>query len=238
MKNWFGLWVDEPFVLFGTTHFIMLALFLLGTFSLCMYVKLGRPHPRFNGWIRWSLFSMLVLSELSYQTWAVVNGVWSMADHIPLHLCGIASLIGMITLLTYQPRLIQLIYFIGILPAILALITPDVPFDYHHFRFWKFFIHHMAIAWTSLFLILSTTVRITWRSMIESFVYLLIYAGVVGFVNQQLGSNYLYLQHPPLSNTLLNYLGSGYLYVLNLILLAFFSFVLMWVIYRAITFHK
>ncbi len=37
----------------------------------------------------------------------------------------------------------------------MALITPELPYDYPHFRYWKFFIHHIVISWSSIFLVVT-----------------------------------------------------------------------------------
>ncbi|QGS67861.1 hypothetical protein CV093_01195 [Oceanobacillus sp. 143] len=88
--------------------------------------------------IRWSLFSVLVLSEVSYQIWTATNGIWSLSEYIPLHLCGIASIIGAIALASLNQRLIVISFFIGFIPAFLAIITPELPYDFPQFRFLQF----------------------------------------------------------------------------------------------------
>ncbi|WP_163527504.1 TIGR02206 family membrane protein [Halobacillus ihumii] len=232
MQKWFGPWINQPFQLFGTSHLIMLIVFLLGMIVLYLFSANIRKGTRTHQVIRWGLFSLLISCEISYQIWTVTNDVFSPAEHLPLHLCGVASLIAMIGLLTYQKKLIQINYFIGIIPAMLALITPDIPHGYEHFRFWKFFLHHMAIPWASFFLILTSSVSINRRVMFETYSYLILYAVIISCMNQLIDSNYLYLSGPPAANTPLNYLGEGLWYYLNLSLLALAVFSFMLWIYR------
>ncbi|MFD2922849.1 TIGR02206 family membrane protein [Halobacillus naozhouensis] len=232
MQKWFGPWINQPFQLFGTAHLIMLIVFSAGMAALYLFSANLRKGTRSHHVVRWGLFFLLITSEISYQVWTLSNGLFSPAEHLPLHLCGIASLIAMAGLLTYQKKLIQINYFIGIIPALLALITPDIPHGYEHYRFWKFFLHHMAIPWASFFLLVTSSVSINWRVMSKTYSYLILYAMFIGGMNHLIGSNYLYLSGPPAANTPLNYLGEGLQYYLNLSLLALAVFSLMLGIYR------
>ncbi|UOR11172.1 YwaF family protein [Halobacillus amylolyticus] len=232
MKQWFGPWIDQPFHAFGTAHLIMLVIFSIGMIGLWLSSSRIKKGTRIHDWIRWVLFFLLVTCEVSYQVWTVANEVFSPAEHLPLHLCGVASLIAMIGLLTYNKKLIQINFFIGIAPALLALITPDIPHGYEHFRFWKFFLHHMAITWASLFLIVTTHVSINRRVLFETYSYLVLYSILIGFVNKLIGSNYLYLSGPPAAATPLDYLGEGGWYYVHLSLLALLVFLLMLGVYR------
>ncbi|MFZ0476239.1 MAG: TIGR02206 family membrane protein [Halobacillus sp.] len=232
MKDWFGTGSRYPFEIMGASHITMLLIFTIVLFSIALASKWLHTHERFRQIMRYSLLVLLLLSEVSYQLWAYVNGVWSLAGHVPLHLCGISSLIGIYTLITYQPTLIKVNFFIGILPALIALITPDVPFDFHHYRFWKFFLHHMAIPWTSLFLVVTSSVRITWKDMTNSYLLLVGYALIIGFSNPLLDANYLYLEHPPNVFTPLSLMGEGMIYYLNLAVTAFLAFAFMYGFYK------
>lgn len=222
MEAWFQVYSDHPFQLFGKSHIIVFFVFFIGT--LLIVASSIKNRPALHLFIRTLLFVLLFVSEGSYQYWAVTNGVWETATYLPLHLCGVASILGMITLLTLSPKLIKLNYFIGIVPAFIALVTPDLLYDYQHFRFWKFFLHHMAIPWTSLFLVLITPVRITWKSMWKAYGWLIVYACITAGFNLILNSNYMYLDSPPAEGTLLDYMGEGLWYYVNLGLVSLLIF--------------
>lgn len=205
----------------------MLAVTLSGLLLLVLFRERLAERTRSFQIIRWFLFALLVLCETSYQYWAISNEIWSFSRHMPLHLCGIASLVAMIGLLTLHKSWIEISFFIGIIPSFLALITPDMPYDYHHYRFWVFFILHMAIPCASLFMALSKPEIIRLRSAFKVFGLLVVYALVIGFlVNQLTGSNYLYLAQLPTADTLLGFFGDGIWYYLNLGITALVLFLL------------
>lgn len=232
MQKWFSEQIDQSFTAFGSSHIAMLVTYSLISIGILMMSGPLQKSILTHNIVKISLFCLLVLSEISYQAWAVIHGVWMEGTHLPLHLCGIASLLGAWALLTYHPKLIKITYFIGVLPAAIALVTPDIPHDYNHFRFWKFFIHHMAISWTSLFLVVSTSVKITWKDLFETLFYLLIYSFFIFAFNRLAGTNYLYLDGPPVTGTPLSWMGEGFMYYLNLVFTAFLLFSLM------VLFHK
>ncbi|RNF38690.1 TIGR02206 family membrane protein [Planococcus salinus] len=225
MENWFGPGSPHDFQLFSTSHLVMLAIAAGGLILLSVTRKRWLAKERAFQWVRWTLFSLLLLSELSYQTWASIHGIWSFSGHVPLHLCGIASITALIGLLTLHKTWIQISFFIGIVPAFLALVTPDLPHDYHHYRFWKFFIHHTAIPWACLFLAFVKPAAITFRSVFFVYSLLVAYALVIGFfINPWSGANYLYLTQTPAAATPLDFFGDGIWYYLNLGLTALFLF--------------
>ncbi|WP_106495432.1 YwaF family protein [Lentibacillus sp. Marseille-P4043] len=228
MRGWFVSIEGDPFIAFGSSHLFMLLIYLIGLlFLLTGYNVLQKNSVLFN-MIRWILFSLLVLSELAYQTWTIANGVWSVNEHLPLHLCGIASIIAAIALINYNRRLIITAYFIGFIPALLALITPELPYDFPHFRYWKFFIHHIVISWASIFLVFTGSIKITFKSMLGAYFLLILYAIFIGFViNPVFDANYLYLANTPSASTPLDLLGSGSWYYVNLCLLGFVVFILL-----------
>ncbi|MGP4059222.1 YwaF family protein [Halobacillus sp. H74] len=232
METWFSLQIDQPFTLFGQSHITMLTLFVIVSVFILSTANLLKKSRATHSLIRWTLFCLLLFSEISYQTWAITKGIWGTGEHLPLHLCGIASLLGALALLTYQPKLIKITYFIGTVPAAIALITPDLLHDYEHFRFWKFFLHHMAISWTSLFLIVTTSVKISWKDLMETFLYLIVYSTFIGLINTIAGTNYLYLQGPPVTGTPLDWMGEGFFYYINLAVTAFFVFAVMVLVYK------
>ncbi|MCD5324003.1 MULTISPECIES: YwaF family protein [Pontibacillus] len=232
MERWFGNDVHQPFQPLMTGHIVILTLFAAGILILLFSYRTLKRSSLYRNWIRWTLFSILLISEATYQLFAITNDIWSTREFVPLHLCGVASILAMIALVTQNKALIQFNFFIGIIPAFLALLTPELPNAFPHYRFLKFFSHHMAISWASLFLILTSPVTITFRSLLGTFGILNLYAVFVFFINREIGSNYLFLSRAPTADTPLDLLGSGIWYYINLELLAFSIFLLLYGGYR------
>ncbi len=233
MKSWFAATSTHYFSLFSTSHLIALTIALAGFVTLLVAKNRLKEEKQLFKWLRWILFALLFISEFAYQYWAIHNGVWRFDNQMPLHLCGIASVVAMIGLLTMRPLWIQLSFFLGVLPAFLALITPELPYDFQHFRFWKFFIHHTAISWSCLFLALSRPHVITIRSVFSVYSLLLVYAAIVGFfINPWTDSNFLFLAKLPTTTSPLDFLGEGIWYYINLCLTTLVLFFIQCLLFR------
>lgn len=231
MKEWFLTKTGEPFSTFGMNHLIMLLLFFVSIFFILYFRHKIQAHGLVFQILRWLLFILLIGSEVSYQSWTAAHGIWK--ENLPFHLCGIAGLTGAFALLTLNRKLIAITFFIGLVPAFAALITPDLPYDFPNFRFFKFFIHHIAISITSIFLAVSSSSEtITVKSMVWTYLYLVLYSLFIGFIiNPWLDANYLYLAHAPLNSSPLDLLGGGFWYRINLGLLCLFVFVIQYLCY-------
>ncbi|WP_316317396.1 TMEM164-related integral membrane acyltransferase, partial [Clavibacter michiganensis] len=153
----------------------------------------------------------LVSSELSYQTWGILNGSWNPREFLPFQLCSIAGILTMLALLTKNKKIIQVILFIGIVPSFLAVVTPELHHGFPHFRFWQFFIHHFILSWACIFLVLTSKIKITFKKTIEFYLYLLCYAAIIRFfINPIFDANFLFLARTPSTSTPLNFLGDGF----------------------------
>ncbi|MFK8793187.1 YwaF family protein [Planococcus plakortidis] len=235
MDTWFGPRSDYPFELFSVSHLAVLGIAFLGFLCLVLLKDNLSTKDALFQQLRWLLFAALLISEVSYQYWAISHDYWSFNRYMPLHLCGVASITAMLGLVTLHPFWIRVSFFIGIVPAALALVTPDMPYDYQHYRFWKFFVHHTAIAWACLFLALAKPSALTWRSVFSVYGLLLLYAACIGFgVNPQMGSNYLYLSQRPSTVSPLDFFGEGIRYYVNLCLAALALFAVQYGIFRAL----
>ncbi|ASF39123.1 TIGR02206 family membrane protein [Halobacillus halophilus] len=235
MPEWFNIQIQDRFEFLSTSHMIMLAILFSGIALLLIFHQTLQKNDRLQQIIRWTLFVLLLGGEIGQTIWGLANHNWNMEDHAPLHLCGIASILGMVALLFYRHKVIQILYFIGIIPPIVTLLTPEVFYSFPHFRFLKFFLHHMALAWTGIFLILVSSARVTFRSLLMMFGYLNLYAVFIFFLNRQIGTNYLFLAGTPDVSTPLDALGEGVWYYVNLELFCFGLFLGMYGLYRFIS---
>ncbi|WP_223642672.1 TIGR02206 family membrane protein [Planococcus sp. 4-30] len=233
MENWFAATSTYSFTPFSPSHLLALAIAVAGIIALISAKRRLKESKHLFQWLRWPLLAILFTSEFSYHYWAITNDVWSFNGQMPLHLCGVASITAMIGLLTMRPFWIQLSFYIGILPAFLALITPELPYDYHHFRFWKFFVHHTAISWACLFLALCQPKALTMHSVFSVYALLLAYAAVIGFfVNPMTDSNFLYLRQRPNTASPLDFFGDGLWYYFNLCLTTLALFFVQYLLFQ------
>lgn len=194
------------FVLFGAAHLLGLATVAL----VCLGIGLARKRfsRRAQRNTRWGLLALIYLCEGSWQVWMLVTGQWTIQGMLPLWLCSVTSWSMPLLLILRSQRYYQWAYFMGILGAVMALLTPDLAiYGFPHYRFIEFFTLHGAIIVAIVYMTAVEGFRPNWRSLggvlIVTNLYWLFCAGV----NHLIGSNYLYTQGKLPTPSLLDVLG-------------------------------
>lgn len=220
--EWLGLSNESyEFHMFSTSHFFILAIFLL--IPLGLFLK--RKKIQSQSWRKTELaiaFSLIVF-EITNQLWMYVHGVWKMGRSIPLELCNIGLILSIILLLTRKRIVFELLFFISLFGATQAIMTPALTYDFPHFRFFHFFYAHMMIVWISLYFMWIKGYFPTIKSVIKLIIFINLLFPVILFVNKKADGNYWFLRHKPESPSLLDLLGPypWYIFSLETLLLAF-----------------
>ncbi|MGD6802957.1 TIGR02206 family membrane protein [Rossellomorea aquimaris] len=219
------------FQMFSVTHIVVLSLFfgLMLTFVLLKKDKLPKG-------IGICLLTILIGSEISYQIWAVTYEVWDARFFLPLQLCSFSTFFGIYLFWKRNKTVFYFYYYIGLFPPILALITPDLIYDFPHYRFFKFFLHHMAIPLMTVYLYKTKEYTLPLNSIWQGMLMLNIMILPIYILNVFLGSNYFFLNGPPEGNTALSLFGSGIQYYVNLEIAALIIFFVSFLICRGAVF--
>ncbi len=178
--------------------------------------------------IRYSLAFFLLASELSLYIWYLKTGVWDPVDSLPFQLCSISLLLSIIMLLTQKPFLFEITYFLGIGGAMQAMLTPELAYDFPHYRYFHFFLAHIAIILASLYMIWFENCRPTIKSIWRAFAALNVIAIVVFFINKATGGNYMFLARKPINPSLIDFLGPYPWYIISLEIVALFMFFILY----------
>lgn len=198
----------EMFVLFGTSHMIMI---LIGVISVLLLIILGfliRPQLL----AKWISISVLVikLAEMYYRHRVLGEEIYRM---LPFHLCNLTIILSLFMMFFHSKFLFQLVYF-WFVGAIFAILTPDIIFAYPNFWTISFFITHFYLVFSALFALIHFHFRPTKRGMLMAFLFINLWAVLMYFVNQELGTNYLFVNRIPETTTLLSYFGAWPYYLL------------------------
>ncbi|WP_409250786.1 TIGR02206 family membrane protein [Bacillus sp. SCS-153A] len=212
----------QTFELFSVPHITVLLLFVAVFFWLIVFRNFLNPHQSI---IKWTLFSILVLSEVSQHLWLILTEQWEVGN-LPLHLCSVSTFLCIYLFLKPNKKVFYLLFFIGSLPAILSMVTPEVFYQFPHFRFIKYFLHHAAISWSVLYFVVYEGYRVPKKAIWTGFLLLNLLALPIFFINLLLDTNFFYLANPTESKTILSFFGSGIRYYLNLEIAALFVFYL------------
>ncbi|MFD1738027.1 TIGR02206 family membrane protein [Bacillus salitolerans] len=210
----------RTFELFSIQHIAVLVMFVaVSIFLIVCRMKL-KPHQSI---IKWTLFTLLVLSEISAQLWVIATDQWEIGS-LPLHLCSISTFISIYLFLKPSKKAFYLLFFTGTFPPILSMVTPELFYQFPHYRFLKYFLHHSAITWSVLYFIVFEGYRVPRKAIWTGLFLLNIIAIPIFILNILLDTNFFYLATPTESTTILSFFGTGIMYYVNLEIAALIVF--------------
>ncbi|MDF0727474.1 TIGR02206 family membrane protein [Cytobacillus sp. S13-E01] len=220
--------VGEPFQFLASSHLVMLGLFLF--LAILLYLSRNRiSGTRKQEIIRFTLIAILVLSEVTLTLWYNYTDYWDPADTLPLQLCSISLILSVLMLITRNPFLFEVTYFLGVGGALQALLTPELFYDFPHYRYFHFFLAHIAIILASFYMIWFEKFTPTPKSIIKAFLTLNVIALFVYLVNIITKGNYMFLARKPSNPSLIDFLGPYPWYIISLELVALTMFILLYI---------
>jgi hypothetical integral membrane protein (TIGR02206 family) len=229
--DWFGGNVKEyDFEMFSVSHFVIIALLILGSF----FIFLFKDKLKDKKWRRAEVavgISLIVI-EVSYHLWMVVNDMWDVSHGIPLELCSISLILSVLLLLTRKKVIYEILLFTALLGASQAIFTPLLNFDFPHFRFFHFFYTHLMMIWVVFYFTWVQGYRPTIWSVVKLFVFLNVLMPIIMLINKAVDGNYMFLSHKPNSASLLNLLGPYPWYILSMEFLLITLSLIVWLIFR------
>lgn len=210
------------FVLFGTSHWAVIALTFLVPLVLVRTSR-GEERAHIGEYIRWSLAFLLLADWAAWMTLVYQNGWLSWGNALPFNLCDWATIAAIVTLIRPNQYSYELAYFWGLGGTMQALITPDLVQDFPDVRFIIFFFYHSIIIISVLYMSFGMKLRPYPISIARSLLWSFIYVGAAGAVNILLDTNYGFLSHKPTQATLFDFLSAWPWYIPELIGVALLS---------------
>lgn len=212
----------KTFELFSVSHITAFLIFVgIAIWIIFFHEKL----KSYQSFIKRTLCSILILSETSHQVWYLATNQWKVSE-LPIQLCSISTFICIYLFLKPSKTAFYLVFFTGLLPPILSMVTPELFYEFPHYRFLKYFLHHAAITWSVLYFVFLEGYRVPKKAVWSSFLILNIIALPIFFINLLLDTNYFYLASPTETKTILSFFGSGVIYYLVLEFAAILVFII------------
>lgn len=109
------------------------------------------------------------------------------------------------------------------------MVTPDIVYQFPHFRFLKYFLHHSIIPFAVLYFILFEGYRVPRKAVFTSYLSLNVIAVAIFFLNRLLDTNFFFLASPSETETLLSFFGSGIMYYVSLEIAAIIVFIITYI---------
>ncbi|WP_079509654.1 YwaF family protein [Mesobacillus jeotgali] len=229
--GWFGESnTAYSFNMFSKSHFAILAIFVFVNMVIFIYRKKLNDEK----WRKAELMTAfsLILMECFNHYWMYKHAVWKLGRSMPLELCNLGLLLAIGLLLSRKKIFFELLFFIALLGATQAIITPALTYDFPHFRFFHFFYAHVMIIWVTLYFTLAKGFYPTFFSVIKVILFINLLLPAILFINRTADGNYWFLRHKPDSRSFLDLLGPYPWYIFSLESLLITLSLITWLCFR------
>jgi len=203
--------LEDKFVLFSNEHLITMG---IGFASCILLVFLGFFTEKKTAFAKIIAIAVLgiKIAEILFRHYYYGETV---AQLLPLHLCPIVIILSIFMMFFHSEVIFQAVYFWSI-GAFFAIIMPEIRDGMSNFASQSFFITHFFILFSTAYAFVHFRFRPTRAGFLCSFLLLVTLAFVMYFVNNKLGTNYLYVNHPPVTKSLMDFMGPWPYYIFSL----------------------
>jgi hypothetical integral membrane protein (TIGR02206 family) len=188
--------------LFGIEHLFYLSVMI----SAFLFIWINRKQLHRNQKnIRTTLIIVSIFQQILLYTYFAFMTNFDLSQALPLHLCRISTILGLLYLFTRKSFWMDLVFYFGLFSYASFLYPLSIQPPYHALGL-SFLLNHMLtlllpfIAWNAF----------AWRPSKTSlkwvFLSFLIYLFLAALANKLFGGNYFYLAQRPFLNTLSVYM--------------------------------
>ena len=232
----------KTFQHFELPHLIVLGITLL--LALLLIITRKKLDDEGRASLREIMVQILIINEIASYLWLYFyqgGGVQKVFYGIPIKiipfgLINILAWLSAFMLLKKSKKLYEIIYFIGMIAALYALVMPNLDlYGFPHYRFFYILITPAIIFLSAIYMTFAEEdIRPYWKSLLRVFITVNTILAIVYGINTYLGSNYFFLNAKPTGNRILDFLPNYPIYLLYLegigiviSLLLYFPYVIM-----------
>jgi hypothetical integral membrane protein (TIGR02206 family) len=211
------------FYVFGFQHLLPLLMITVIVVAIILLRKRLRT-PFMYRFFRKFLALAIINQEILLNVYRFNEQELSLTESLPLHLCGLAVILSAYMLLSENRTVFLNTFFILLVSAILALMTPAIHRNYGfpHYRYFQFFVSHGLIVVNLTFMLFVSRYyrAIRYRHIFKNVLVLISITPIIFAINALIGGNYMYLMGKPGSNTLFDHLGPYPWYLVTILAFA------------------
>jgi hypothetical integral membrane protein (TIGR02206 family) len=210
----------SPFVPFGPSHLVALALSLI---LPAVLIAVVRVFPQTDRPIRYGLTVVLLGVWIWWYVLAWRRGWLTIGDALPMNLCDWATIATLVTLVRPSQKSYELAYFWALGGTLQGMVTPDTPYDFPEVRFLIFFVYHGGIIAAVLYLTFGLRLRPVPQSPPRMILWSFVYLFAAALTDYALGTNYGFLRAKPAQASLYDLMPPWPTYIGVVIALGFLS---------------
>jgi len=174
---------------FGALLFVVLSIILIFIFK-------NKIASRTDLIIRRTAAVLMVLMEWTFYAWSLRDGFFQ-TGLLPFGVCAVSMYVTSYALWTKNEKVFQLIFPWAVAGALISLTVADLSYTFPHFRFFHYFGNHSLFLLGNIYMLVVLKFKFTYKHLLKSTLYLLIYAIIMYPVNYLLDSNHLFLREVP-----------------------------------------
>lgn len=196
---------------FTLTHLIVVAVCAMAVVLSCyfgrLWTRLDKDDPR-ERQLRGVWGGFVIGVNLWSLVYWFLPARYDVRESLPLQLCDLACIVAAIAMLTRQRWAHTLLFFWGIGLSTQAFITPTLKFYPGHMEFWLFWLVHLSIVGSAIYLLAVRRYRPTLRDLLLALAITVVWLVGMLILNPILGSNYGYVANTlPENRTVIDVLG-------------------------------
>lgn len=198
---------------------------------ILLYVAKKTDEERLNKF-RIFLTIFFTINFFSFQVYALFDGSWSRASTLPLHLCALSQVFGIIALYNKNQFAFEFACYFGIAGGLNSLLTPEFAHGYDRFYHVQYYVEHAGIVFMPLYLGIVEQMKPRKLSWLRIMITANILAVMLFFFNRFNGSNYMYVNTKPVADNPL-VIGDWPFYILALEIVAVVHFYIIYIAYHS-----
>ena len=183
---------------FMSQEWITWSLFSLAFISIPLILArfLNKSQKRMISYI---MGGLLIIDFFAENIGYIASGTWDIQYNLPIHLCGISSLICCILpFIKKKKKLFEFVYYTGIIGGVMAILTPQMNYFDGTIRYYlNFYVSHSLIIALPIFMFLHLDMKLPRLSWFKLWINLNILMAIIMPINFLLDSNYMYVNAPP-----------------------------------------
>jgi hypothetical integral membrane protein (TIGR02206 family) len=142
---------------------------------------------------------LFILIYFIYHMLHVYEGTWTLNKRLPLHLCGITSVITCFILFIDKKQFwFEFLFYAGILGGLNALYTPLIDnYTGVDFFYYEYFYSHTSLIILPLYMYYYMGMNLSKYSWLKSFLFINVLLIIIMPIDFLIDANYMYLKNPP-----------------------------------------
>lgn len=221
-------WINEdtPYIeIFGLHHFIYIMILLASLTLLLIFRDKVKYHREKLAIV---LLVISIVQQILLYSWYLFETEFDLTDALPFHICRIATLLGIIFLLTKNLYVLEIVFYFGLF-AYASFIYPLRIYPVYHLLGISFVVNHTLTILLPYFAYIAYNWRPTFKGMFRAYRWFLVYFIFVYFFNPLVDGNYFYLKYRPFFQH-----WPDYIYISGVIIVVFEGFFIAYWIVKSI----